>query len=189
MPVLIGLLASKDERVPIGVLEALGAMGPAALRAVPAITECLKNSPEKVVRANAAFALGSIGRAPKEATLARMQEIRDALKESEVLLKGAAFDDKDASVRLFAAQTLWIVTRRWQLVVPVLKKCLRDDEPGIRASAAEFLGELGDVVRQVDREVVPILVELWKKDRDEVRRAAFDALKKIAPAEIRPGKR
>ena len=118
-----------------------------------------------------------------------MQEIRDALKESEAPLKGAAFDDKDASVRLFAAQTLWIVTRRWQLVVPVLKKCLRDDEPGIRASAAEFLGELGDVVRQVDREVVPILVELWKKDRDEVRRAAFDALKKIAPAEIRPGKR
>jgi HEAT repeat protein len=188
VPALIELLASKDERVPTAVLEALGAMGPAALKAVPAITERLKNSPEKGVRANAAYALGDIGRPPNDATLARVQEIRDALKDSEAPLKEAAFNDKEASVRLFAARTLWIVTRRWQLVVPVLKKCLRDEEAGIRATAAEFLGDLGEVVRQVDREVVTVLIELWKKDRDEVRRAAFDALKKIAPAEIRPGR-
>jgi HEAT repeat protein len=51
----------------------------------------------------------------------------------------------------------------------------------VRAAAAEVLGEIGTVVREVDRKVVPRLVELVK-DRDEnVRRAAVDALKKIDP--------
>jgi HEAT repeat protein len=165
-------------------------MGPEALDAVAAVTTLLRTSKDKTVRANAAYALGGIGLEPDNAREDRRQAIRDALRPAVPVLKEALKDDS-SSVRLFAANALAVVGREKgvpTLVVGALKQCLLDKkDPGIRASAAESLGEMQNV-RGTDPEVVPILVRLWKTDRDEVRRAAFDALKKIAPAEVQPGR-
>jgi len=141
VPVLLALLAHKDASLRTAVLEALAEMGPAALKSVPAVTKLLK-SDERAVRASAAFALGSVGREPENAANAERQAIRDALKESVPPLREAALNDKDASVRLYAAQALWIVARQ-PLAVGVLKKCLRDEAAGIRAAAAQALGDMG----------------------------------------------
>jgi HEAT repeat protein len=189
VPALVELLSVKDAEMQTAILDALAGMGAAALKAVPALTHLLK-SDEHVLRASAAFALGSIGREPANATKAQQQNIRNALKDALTPIKDAALNDKDAGVRLYAAQALYILTRQTDPAVGVLKKCLNEpDEPGIRAAAAEALADIGPRCRDADKEIVPLLVQLTKTDREEVRSAAFDALKKIAPAEVAPARR
>ncbi len=188
-PALVELLAVKDVEFQAAVLEALAAIGPAALKAVPVLIRSLK-SEEHLLRANAAFALGSIGREPTNAAKLEQQRTRDALKEALLPLKDAALHDKDIDVRLYAAQALYSLTRQTDPTVNVLKTCLNEkDSIGIRVAAAEALADIGPRCRDADKEIVPLLVKLWKTDREEVRRAAFEALKKIAPAEVAPGRR
>ena len=85
------------------------------------------------------------------------------------------------NVRLYAAQAVYAIANLARDAVPVLLACLSDDDAGVRAAAAEVLGDIGSVVREVDRKAVPKLVELLKDREETVRRAAADALKKIDP--------
>jgi vesicle coat complex subunit len=63
----------------------------------------------------------------------------------------------------------------------VLAKLLTDDDPAVRAAAAHGLGEIGAAVRDINRKVVPKLVEMLRDREPGVRAAAEAALKKIDP--------
>ena len=55
----------------------------------------------------------------------------------------AALKDRDASVRIYAAQAVYEVDKQLKPAVQVLLECLKDTEEGVRAAAAFVLGEIG----------------------------------------------
>src|SRR5262249_8068427 len=146
---------------------ALGAIGPGAREAVPALGAALKNSSDAGFRARVALALGRIGESE-----AAVQPLIEALK------------DRDENVRLFAVQAPWGLEGQARKSVPALGAVLREDPvAGIRAAAAESLGNLGAEAGGA----IPALVDVLLRDdpRDDkgvVRLAAVEALGKIGAA-------
>jgi HEAT repeat protein len=128
------------------------------LIAVPALRTALADR-AAAVRAQAAFSLGRLGAAAREA-------IPDLIG---LLL------DPDETVRVRAAESLGQVGAADPQTVPALAGLLEDPSPDIRAAAARALGSL----RSAAVEAVPALVPLLQ-DRDEgVRKAAADAVGQI----------
>jgi HEAT repeat protein len=159
-------LKESDDHLVAQALDALGAMKQEAKKAVGHIKDLLA-SDKTAVRA-AAFALANIG-----------ADAREALTAVRTLLA-----DREVSVRLVAAQAVYVIAGDLKQTVPVLMACLGDSDRGVRAAAVEVLGDMGPPVRDVDRKVVPRLVELVKDREDNVRRAAVEALKKIDPRAV-----
>src|SRR5262249_36202956 len=141
--------------------------------AKPAVPDliALLEAEEKVLRAGAAVALAGI----RSDAAAATNPLVAVLKK-----------ERDSSVRLYAAQALYAITGRIDLSVPTLVACLRDEEPGVRAAAAEVLGEIGPKARQAEKNVVPRIQDLLKDREDAVRRAAHDALRKFDQRPPRP---
>jgi HEAT repeat protein len=191
---LVGALLDPSPTVRAESARGLGAFGPAAVGAVPALMRTVKD-PEIEVRIAAVEALGAIGR--------ETQELVD-------LLAWAALQEGDAILRKAAAATLWKVDSHLDRTLPRFLHALGDPEtfaiasevletvgPGTRGAAKPLREALGDSSSAVRRVVaatmgrlagaegsacVAALAERVAKDDDlQVRFAALEALRRIGP--------
>jgi HEAT repeat protein len=92
-----------------------------------------------------------------------------------VLLANLKHDNE--LVRAYAAKALGKLTLEPQTVVPSLIECLRDPNADVRVMTVQALGEYGP---QATTAILPLL-DTSKDKIPSVARAAFVALKKIAP--------
>jgi len=154
----------------------LGIIGPPAKSAIPALIEMLKTEdpepdhPEAnlwvMARANAAYALGTIGPADRAAAFAALL---DAARDTRGRIRANA---------LASLATLGVRPGAdAQTAVPVLVQVLEDwkDLVESQQTAAELLGSIGPPARAA----APALTRALESRSQEVRTAAADALKAI----------
>jgi HEAT repeat protein len=174
VPALVALLKSPNQDLRLAAVQALGEMRAGARDAIEELLALLKTN-DKALKANAVAALGTIG-----------ETARDAIPALKELLD----NKEDPVVRLYAAQALFLIGNHARLAVPVLLKTLKDPaiNADIRTAAAEFLGEIGPVAREVAPEVETALLEATRAKEEPLRKAAYDALKHIDATILRPRK-
>lgn len=130
---------------------------------VPNLIKTLADS-DAAVRANAAKALGEIGRAASAAENSLIQALSDA----------------DGEVRANAAKALGnIGVSDETAVANLLIKALQDDAPRVRWAAAEALGNLGSAAKSA----VPPIIPLLSDDLPGVRLGAAIALIRLDAAD------
>lgn len=139
VPALIEALHDPDEKVRQNAVNALGAMGPAAEPAVPALIDLLRNparaekgtnAPSKLVgnsRSAAAAALGRIGPRANEAVPTLI----------------AALEDENLPVRRWSATSLGEIGAEARSAVPALVKALGQSDVQVRRDAIASLGKIG----------------------------------------------
>jgi len=120
IPALIAALKDNDPQVRTVAAKTLGALGPDAQEAVPALAELL--STEDVIPA--ARALASIGFSAREAVPALIKLL----------------NNKEGDVRWNAARALGDIGPEAKAAVPKLIERLADPDAGVREHAAEALG-------------------------------------------------
>jgi len=133
-------------------IAACEALGPAAKRAIPSLTE-LFNNPKLGVDDRAAFALARMG-----------PEAIPPL--TQALTKGRLF------AQIFAAAALRVGRFDSEEVVAALVKALNDKHPSVRREAANTLAEMPNRPAVA----VPALIELLQDTNADVRMAAARAL-------------
>jgi HEAT repeat protein len=170
------LLKVRNVKVQLQVLDAMAAMFEEAKAAVPDLIALLNDKDEKDIRVAAAHTLGRIGPAANAAV--------DTLT--------ARLKDTEGAVRFHAAHALNTIAadgvakmRILKQTVPVLAKCLLDEEPAVRAGAAQALAEVGPDVLTIDRKVTEALLELRRSRDPGLRKAAETALQSIEPKRSR----
>lgn len=164
---LIGLLGDEDEHVKGDAAVALGAIGPAAAKAVPSLEKILANGGgPSGPRYAAAYALARIGAAAKPAlaTLRGLVDTDDNVLATVVVWAILKISPEDTSIV--------------ETAMPKLRKALRNGDDNVRLEAAVALGEIGPAAAGA----VPLL-ELVEEDDavKAVRGAAAQALAKIRP--------
>ena len=172
----------------------LGAIGPAAVEAVPALIIALGDE-EVYVRATAASALGNIGPVAKDsipALLGRLGDYVQGAPDGEAVGLNAAYalsrigpealpgviealKQDDWKVRLCAAHSLGMFRPAPNNAVSALITALHDDHELVRYCAVVSLGEVGSAAR----EAIPLLLEMLKDKREEVRKMIRFALEAI----------
>lgn len=149
---------------------ALGEMGP---KAIPALTEALKDKESSTVRVWAAAGLRRNGKAAKNA----VPQLEETLK------------DEIPFVRIEAAKALWAICEH-EAAVPTLIELVKDKEPGYRWDAAEALGWIGPKAKAAVPALTNMLKDLGRAREDKpdgtvllrtVNIAARKALEKIDP--------
>lgn len=160
VPVLTRSLASDASvDVRVAVAAALGALGPAAREALPALIEA-STAPEPKVRAGAALALAKVGREVKETVPALVRALEDA----------------EPAVRFAAAQAVGGLGPTASEAVPGLVRTLRDTNPSIQQEAIRALGNVGPAARAATAD----LRKLMENDQlRSLRPAVEQALAKI----------
>jgi HEAT repeat protein len=151
---LADILKRKDQRGHLQALFDLGAIGPGARTALPAVVPLLRDG-DKEVRYYAARTLGRFGAQGKAAA--------DDLK--------AALEDKEPSVRGGAALALWQITGDRD-ALKRLGEGLRSEDAGLRAAALSHLAYAGKPAQ----EMAPAVRAALKDPSPAVRRAAAEAL-------------
>jgi HEAT repeat protein len=154
----------------------LGIIGPPAKSAIPALVELLKaedpepDHPEAnlwtMARANAAYALGTIGPADRPTAVAALL---DATRDTRGRIRANA---------LVSLQALGLGNGpEARAAVPVLVQVLEDwkDLVESQQAAAELLGAIGPTAHAA----VPALTGALESRNEGVRAAAADALKKV----------
>lgn len=157
----------------------LGVIGPPAKSAIPALVEILKtedpepDDPEAnlwtMARANAAYALGTIGPADRAPAFAALL---DAVRDTRGRIRANA---------LVSLGTLGVrAGSETEAIVPVLIQVLEDwkDLVDGQQAAADLLGSIGPPARAA----VPALTRALESRSDGVRASARAALEKIGPA-------
>lgn len=162
VPALRAALKHKDFIIRHTAAAVLGIIGPEAGAAIPDLIECLKD-PYEIVRGTSATALGRI-------TIDEFAITVPALRH--------ALSDKDAAVRLRAADSLDRFGADAKDAVPELVAALKDPDDEVRAAAASALAAIGSEATAA----VPALAEALKDSDTVVRVKAADALAKIGPA-------
>lgn len=120
---LVGLLtASEDPRSQTRAISALGAIGPGAAAAIPALTRLLAQG-EPNVRARVPSALASVD--PSGATV--------------VPTLTASLGDSNAAVRCAGVHALTGLRPRAQASIPLLRRLLSDPAPEVRLAAVHAL--------------------------------------------------
>jgi len=162
VPELLEALKDPDVRVRLWVARALWTINRQPQEVLPVFREALHNVKDAGVRSAAAETLGLMG-----------PEARPAIDDLKLVLH-----DEDVSVRLYAAQALWVMDRQHTAaVIPVFTKALNARDTSHRATAAYMLGRIGPQARQA---VGPLIEALKSDDADLKERAAF-ALGAIGP--------
>jgi HEAT repeat protein len=148
IPALVEVLTDKDLQVRMQAVRALGAFGPGAKAAVPALIKILD---DRTSQGKGSLTVG-------EMAMRGLCEIgRDAKSAIPVLL--TMLNDKDSSIRSEAALTLGYLSEGEAEVVTALTRVLRDKEDtGVKAGAALALGRIGPKAKSA----VPSLVEVLK---------------------------
>ncbi len=156
-------------------VHALGAIGPEAGAAVPALATILREDPERQLRVEAALALS---------------KMRPA-SEGAVPALAAALADEDRGVRMYAVIALAGMGAASRPAIPALTAALRDDANQIYVSTFTFTIQeeaaiaLGRASAGTP-EAVPVLMEtLRSSPSDRLRQAATRALGKVG-TEARP---
>jgi HEAT repeat protein len=145
-------LKSRDARVRRRSAKMVGAIGPVAIDAIPALNGLLMDS-DAAVRVAARVALAEVS---SEETV----ETRMKLKDS------------DPKVRMKAISALAAYRRDAKVVAPPIMELLDDQDPKVRGQAATILGAM----RLESRIVVPALIKAARDDDPEVRRCAVASL-------------
>ncbi|MHC4506691.1 MAG: HEAT repeat domain-containing protein, partial [Planctomycetota bacterium] len=158
---LVSRLKDSSARTRYPAAKALGELGPAAKKAVPALARAVADEDESV-RAQAAHALGEIGPEAKGAVPALAR----------------AVGDKYRSVRAQAAQALGEIGPEAKGAVLALRRALTDSKSNVRQQAAWALGEIGPEAKSAALQLANSL----RDSDEEVRRWAAWALGKIGPA-------
>jgi HEAT repeat protein len=165
VPALIAALSDQSDDVHELAARTLSIIGKDAAAAVRPLTEALKSGDPKF-RAEAAYAIGNIGGDAARPAVKGLQE---------------ALTDRDNTVRVFAAQALFLIERRGEELVPVLVGVMKDRDPGVRSRAANALGNMGDQARAA----VPALNDALKDANPSLKLTAATALGKIgSPAVV-----
>ena len=146
---------------------AIAAIGPEAAAAVPALRRLVADAKAAPgLRYSAAYALGRIGPAAKDAAtdLRALTEAEDELMATVAVWAALKVDPEDKSL--------------FERAIPLLRRALRAEADTVRLEAAVALGDIGPAAGSA----VPIL-ELVAEDDPvkDVRRAAAEAAKKIRP--------
>jgi HEAT repeat protein len=165
VPVLGELKGEESGRAERALLD-LGALGPEAKAAVPALVKVLTGGREGYRQA-AAEALGAIGPEANAAV--------PALR--------AALEDEKAGVRVAAARALWQVNRQDETAIPVLLGALKDEADWVRKEALKALKDLGPgsgktapCLAKAGHQRDATLLGALKDEVDRVRRQAVEAL-------------
>jgi HEAT repeat protein len=146
---------------------AIGAIGPEAVAAVPALRRVVGDAAKAPgLRYSAAYALGRIGPAAKEAEpdLRKLAEVEDELMATVAIWAALKVAPEDKSL--------------FERAVPLLRRALRGDREMVRLEAAVALGDIGPAAATA----IPML-ELVSEDDPvkAIRAAAAEALEKIRP--------
>jgi HEAT repeat protein len=201
-------LDSPDAEVQIRAIHALGAIGPEAAEAVPALSRILLDSPSRGARIEAALALYKMAPASREAVpaLARALEDKEPLVRMNVvlalmrlrgesrpavaaLIRALGADGNRTNVGAFpftireaVAITLGVASAGSADAVPALSEALEHAKTGgMRQAAARGLGEVGPEARAA----APQLRALLRDRENYVRESAEEALQKIeAPPSV-----
>ncbi len=197
VPGLIAALKDKDNdwKVRSYAAEALGAIGPDAKAAVPALIAAL-NDDQWRVQPYATEALGKIGAAAVLGLIAALKDkdphvrsnAADALgaigPDAKAVVPGliAALKDNDWKVRWYAAKILGAIGPGAKAAGPGLIAALKDNDWKVRSAAAEALGAIGPDAKAA----VPGLIAALKDNDRKVRSSAAEALKKIRAAQTQP---
>ncbi len=171
----VAALDTPDPAARFRAIHALGAIGPQAGEAVPALATILRQDPDRRLRVEAALALSKMRPASERAV--------PALAE--------ALGDEDRLVRMYAIIALSGLGRASRPALPALTAALRDDSNQTYVSTFTFTVQeeaaiaLGRVSAGTP-EAVPILMEtLQGSPSDRLRQAAVRALGRVG-AEARP---
>jgi len=135
----------RAEGVRAQIAFALGAIGPEAKAAVPALSDIFKDAGQKTeLRRAAAFALGSIGADAKDA----MPLLTDALK------------DKDARIRMAAANGLYLFDKaNAKIATPVFKALLKEKDEMLQTEVALVLKSMGEGANDAVPELMVVLAK------------------------------
>jgi (1->4)-alpha-D-glucan 1-alpha-D-glucosylmutase len=158
VPALVATLGDDDVAVRRAAIEALTAIGPAAVLPLANALEAA----DKVLRRAAAEALGRI----EPAAVEMAPEVVPTLV--------AALADADVAVRRTAAELLG---RIGATAGSALAAALGGSSTTVRRTAAEVLGRIGPAAAEAAPEVVPALVAALGDADATVRRAVAEALK------------
>jgi HEAT repeat protein len=159
VPALIPALDGTDAVQRMMAATALGQIGPPALEAVLALKTRMQTEDHEGARAEAAMALGLIGR-----------DNPDILADLMRMLESG-----DEASRIGAAEALQKVGEQASQAVRLLGRALHDKNPRVREEAAEALGGLGGHAKPV----IPALIEALGDSRPRVRREVQEALHRI----------
>jgi HEAT repeat protein len=198
---LTEMLKAGDDDLRTHAADALGAVGPAAEAAIPALVEAAAQDFDPPLRKAAAGALGAIGRLPEPALVGLM----DLLKAEDASYRITAawalgrcgaeagqaagvvavmLQDGNCLVAEEAAYALGAIGGVAATAVPALLQALRRGEGGLPAGAAYALGCMGAAA--IDK-VVPALRKALRHMDPVVAEEAADALRRLGFGEAENG--
>jgi HEAT repeat protein len=163
--VLCRLLNDQDARVAEEAAKALVTLGVEPAVTVPALIKAAQDQRSNGLRWEAVTALGKFG-----------AQVRPAIP---VLVK--CLNDQNVVVRFRAIQALRTLRLEPGLVVPALtRKSVDKQHPGEQVGAMEALATFGKAAESA----VPVILPLLDDSHIELRRAATNALREIAPERL-----
>ncbi len=188
-------LKSRDARVRRRSTQMVGAIGPVAADAIPALNGLLKDT-DAAVRAAARVAIAEVN---SEETV----ETRKSLKDSDPKVRIKAIwklgakhgrdarvtapaivellKDDDVDVRSTAAGMLNSMNLESRTVVPALIEAARDDDPEVRRCAVASLGQM----HKEAKAAIPVLLDNLKSKNITLREWSAQALAEIDPRDER----
>ncbi len=179
-----------DDYTPI---ETLGAMGPAAHKALPALERMLDSSFGDAVRGRAALALTQLGedglgilrtalaQQDERLTLSVLLGVRPAGRAARGLRPDVLrlTQEPNSGVRHAAICTLEAIGARGEDVRGVLLRALRDESEGVREAACQVLVAMGPE----GKDAIPALIESLLHRSADHRRTAVEGLGQIDPGD------
>jgi RNA polymerase sigma factor (sigma-70 family) len=195
VPVLVDELKHRPNANRVFVLGCLNQIGRPARAAMPEVTAALRDKDQAVRRA-AIWALGSIDREGdsvaavtaavtdddpdvRARAIGLLGEWGKNAREAAPQLLKAALDDPNANCRVQALDALRSLQPRADVIVPGLKKLLKEKDAPVRQRAIALLGGLGKGAR----DAVPDLAVALQHDPNQgLRLEIADALGSIGPA-------
>ena len=189
IPALNRLLLDEDEGVRRKAVVALGAIGFASEITFPSLLDLMANDESSAVQDEVVYTFAKIGPdiLPSIQLLLTEEEItfrrrivksicemrskaKPALKELKLLLQ-----DDDATIQINAAETVWLITRQGNSVIPTLLELIKNKHRQIRIRTAKLFIQLGASADPA----IPSLKKMQHHPRSDVRQAATYVLRKL----------